>query len=74
MSQLLVNKLNILDEDTRKSIESGSAIFERKEDRSIMIAGVFAITLDSVAPVSKKNSLKFRRQRKTIIKLTHYQT
>lgn len=53
MSQLLVNKLNILDGKTREFIESGSAIFERKEDRSVMIAGLFAITLDSVAPVSR---------------------
>lgn len=53
MDRLSVNKLGLLDVKTIKMLMVVSEAFERKEDRSFLIAGLYAITPDSVAPVSR---------------------
>lgn len=52
MSRFLTNEANILDKQTIKMLQLGSQTFERKEDRAFIIAGLYAITAESVASVS----------------------
>lgn len=53
MGRISVNKLGLLDVKTLKMLMVVSEAFEKKEDRSFLIAGLYAITPDSVAPVSR---------------------
>lgn len=55
MIRLSVNKLGLLDFETIRMLLTIGEAFEKKEDRSYLVAGVYAITLDSVAPVSRGN-------------------
>lgn len=52
MTRLLVNKRRLLTFRTVEQIRLGSEQFQNKEHRSILIAGLYAITLDSIGPVS----------------------
>lgn len=52
MSRFLVNEQNLLEITTIKMIRIGSEAFERLNDRSISVLGLYVITLDSVLPVS----------------------
>lgn len=52
MCRFLINKQNLLEPKTIKMLRTRSEAFEKLEDRSISILGLYAITLDSVAPVS----------------------
>lgn len=49
----MVKGAGILDQKTNHYLICTSKTFFEKEDRSIMFAGISAITLDSVGPVSK---------------------
>lgn len=53
MCSLAVNGCSILDFKTSRNVIIVSQQFIKKEDRSITFAGLYAITIDSVAPVSK---------------------
>lgn len=53
IGHLLVNKRGLLNTRTSKILIAVGEPFESKEDRSFLVAGIYAITLDSVAPVSK---------------------
>lgn len=52
MCSLSVNGFEVLDIRTSYCLINMSRQFVNKEDRSIIFAGVYAITVDSVAPVS----------------------
>lgn len=52
MSKLQVNKSGRLTRKTVGMLLSGCEAFENKEDRAFLIADLYAITVDSVAPVS----------------------
>lgn len=52
MTKVLSNKRRMINCNTLIRIKTASEQLERKEDRSFLIVGVYAITLDSVAPVS----------------------
>lgn len=56
MSRLLVNQLSFYDLETVHRIRVGSEQFENKKDRAILLAGLYAITLESVGPVSSSLS------------------
>jgi len=50
----------LLDIKTLEMLMNGSRQFERKEDRSFLIVGNYAITTDSVAPVSLHIMISYR--------------
>lgn len=52
MAELLVNEEFIINYNTIVKIRIASEQFERKKDRSFLILGVYAITLESAAPVN----------------------
>lgn len=52
MTRLLINKGRFLTLRTVEQVRLGSEQFQIKEHRSILIAGLYAITLDSIGPVS----------------------
>lgn len=52
MCKLVVNEAFMLDVKTLDLLQIGSKQFENREDRSIQILGLYAITVDSLGPVS----------------------
>lgn len=57
MSRFLVNEFRALSLRTITMLRLSSEAFERKKDRSFLIAGLYAVTPDSVAPVSRQITL-----------------
>ena len=53
MNHMLVNEARLFDAETIRVLLVGSGCFKRKKDRSIVIFGMYAVTLDSVGPVSR---------------------
>lgn len=58
MCSLTVSAYFILDFKTSRHVIIVSEQFTKKKDRSITFAGLYAITIDSVAPVSRVEDLK----------------
>lgn len=52
MNKLLVNEQRLLEKKTIEMLRLASVQFEKKEDRSMLILELYAITPDSVGPVS----------------------
>lgn len=50
---LLVNQDGVFDARTIKTLITTSKMFERKEDRSFLFLGLYSITFNSAAPVSR---------------------
>lgn len=55
MNKLLVNEQRLLEKKTIEMLRLVSVQFEKKVDRSMLILGTYAITPDSVGPVSSTN-------------------
>lgn len=53
MGRLVVYQFGLLDFKSVGMLTIGSESFERKEDRSFLIGGLYSITFDSVVPVSR---------------------
>lgn len=52
MNRLLTDELSLLKPSTSLLLRRASQQLMKKEDRSMVIAGLYAITFDSVTPVS----------------------